>query len=140
MVAQMGARMSANAIRGYVKTLRVKRKKTQVDVAKHIDMPITTYKDWERGITKDIKTPHLLRIVQFLQGSVDQIAKFSDELTTEDGAALAEQWVEQHEVVAEFAPKPDESPREAARVNRLIELLASGVDPQEAAQIVQRGQ
>lgn len=139
MTIHTGARMSADAIRGYVKTLRRERKKTQPDVAKHIDMPLSTYKDWERGITKDIKTPHLVRIIRFLKGSFDQIAELSDKSTIEDGEVLAKDWVTRQQVVDAFAPTSNETPQEESRVNRLIDLLEAGIDAQEAARIVKRG-
>ncbi len=131
----VGTAMSSNALRGYIKALRVGRGKTQPDVASRIGMAVTTYKDWERGITKDIKTPYLVRAVQFLEGSFDQIAGFSDDTTADDGAKLARQ------LIAEaFASDDQETPEEASRLTRLIDLLARGVAPDEAARIVQHEQ
>jgi hypothetical protein len=98
-------------------------------------MALRSYKDWELGNVSDIKAPYLLRAVQFLHGSYEQIADLSDEATAEDGETLARAWV-----VAELAPAADETPAEQARLNHLIDLLAQGVPPQEAAEIVRREQ
>ncbi|MEI8167011.1 MAG: helix-turn-helix transcriptional regulator [Chloroflexales bacterium] len=127
--------MSADALRGYIKRLRVERGVTQAEIAERIRMPLPTYKDWERGSTKDLKTPYMLRAVQFLRGSFEQIVGLSDAATVEDGANLARE-----RVVALLAPTITETPSEAARINRLIDLLAQGVPPEEAARRVQREQ
>lgn len=130
--------MSADAIRGYIKALRKIRKVTQPVLAKAISMPLPTYKDWERGVTTDIKAPYLVRALIFLHGSVDQIASFSEESTNEDGANLAEEWVSREKVVEALKPDAIETPQERARLDRLIDLMASGTDPIDAARIVQR--
>jgi transcriptional regulator with XRE-family HTH domain len=119
--------MSADALRSYVRTLRQLRNISQPDVADAIGMALRTYKSWEVGETRDIKTPYLLRAVRFLRGSFDQVATIPDSATVEDGAILA------HELVDSFAPLPDETPEEASRINRLLDLLAQGVAPDEAA-------
>lgn len=130
-----GAAVSADAIRGYIRTLRKERKVTQPALAKAMKMALRTYKDWELGNSADIKAPYLLRAVEFLHGSYKQIAGLSEEATTQDGEALARAWV-----VQQLAPAPDDSPVVAVNLNRLIDLLAQGVPPQEAAEIVRREQ
>lgn len=130
-----GTTVSADAIRGYIRTLRQERKVTQPVLAKAINMALRTYKDWELGNVTDIKAPYLLRAVQFLNGSYEQIASLPDEATAEDGEALARAWV-----VEQLGPTPNETPEERARLTRLIDLLAEGVPPQEAAEIVRREQ
>lgn len=129
--------MSANALRGYIKTLRTERGVTQAEIADRIGMPLPTYKDWERGVTKDIKTPYLVRAVHFLRGSLEQIASISDAATTEDGADLARQLI-----VSAFMPSPapspssDEIPEESSRLDRLLDLLEQGLPADEAARRV----
>jgi len=120
--------MSAHALRGYIKTLRTKRGVTQAEIAEQISMPLPTYKDWERGITKDIKTPYLVRAVQYLHGSFEQIASLSDTATIEDGEALARELA-----METLVPLPVETPQEESRMDRLLRLLADGLSPQEAA-------
>jgi transcriptional regulator with XRE-family HTH domain len=130
------ATMSAAALRGYVKTLRVKRGATQAELAEHIGMPLTTYKDWERGVTKDIKTPFLLRAVQFLRGSIDQVAGIPEGATAEDGARLADQWLNSPlaPAVAEAEASGDAAALE--RFNRYLSLVAGGMAPDDAARAV----
>lgn len=124
--------MSAQAIRGYIRTLRTERGATQAEVADHIKMPLTTYKDWERGITKDIKMPFALRAVKFLRGSLDQVAEMSDETTAADGEAMARAWVQSPLAkAAEEAPADD-----VERFSRYLTLVASGVAPADAAREV----
>ncbi len=120
--------MSAHALRGYIKTLRTKRGVTQAEIAEQISMPLPTYKDWERGITKDIKTPYLVRAVQYLHGSFEQIASLSDTATIEDGEALARELA-----METLVTLPVETPQEESRMDRLLRLLADGLSPQEAA-------
>ncbi len=126
-----GMAMSADALRGYIKALRSERGVTQPELAQRIGMPLTTYKDWERGITKDIKTPYLIRAVQFLRGSFDHIAGMGDTATSADGVNLARELV-----VTTLAPHPAETLEKRDRVDLLIHLLAEGIPPAEAAQRV----
>ena len=128
--------VTADALRSYVRTLRKGRKVSQPKLAEAIGMALRTYKDWELGTTVNIDAPYLIRAVQFLGGSLEQLANLPGTATAEDGARLAEQWLSRDAVVAEFAPRPDETPEEASRVNRLLELLARGVPPDEAARRV----
>jgi transcriptional regulator with XRE-family HTH domain len=127
--------VSAEAIRSYIRTLRQARKISQPALASSIKMALRTYKDWELGATASIDAPYLLRAVRVLSGSLDQLSSLPEHATAEDGAALAREWV-----VAEFAPHEDETPEEEDRLNRLIDLLAQGVPPDEAARRVLHGQ
>lgn len=133
-----GAIVSADAIRGYIRTLRQEEEKTQEDVAEAIRMAVRTYKAWELGKTKDIKTPYLIRAVHFLQGSLDQIADLADDATQEEGAELARRWLSREEVATAIAPTPDKTPDNQARLNQFLALLGAGIDPREAAQTVLR--
>jgi transcriptional regulator with XRE-family HTH domain len=127
--------VSPDAIRGYIRALRQSRKVSQAALAEAIQMAVRTYKDWELGATANIDAPHMLRAMRVLEGSLDQIADLPTGATAEDGAALARAWV-----VSAAAPREEETPDEARRLNRLIDLLAQGVAPDEAARIVQREQ
>lgn len=132
----IGAVVSAEAIRGYVRTLRQERKISQPKLAQAIKMALRTYKDWELGVTAKIDASYVLRAVRFLNGSFDQLADLEDDATQKDGEALARKWITRAEVVDAFAPTPNETPQDRARINRLIDLLATGMDAQEAARIV----
>lgn len=128
--------MSANALRGYVRALRIGRGATQAEVAERISMPLQTYKDWERGATKDIKTPYLLRAVRFLRGSLDQLAEVSDSASTEDGERLALAWMESPlaPVVQEALQSGDAAAMD--RFSRYLTLVAGGMAPTDAAREV----
>ncbi len=135
MLAQ-AASMSANALRGYVRTLRIGRGATQAEVAERVGMPLQTYKDWERGATKDIKTPYLLRAVRFLRGSLEQVAEMPDSAGAEDGERLAQAWID-----SPLAPVVDEAqqsgdPSAVDRLSRYLTLVAGGVSPADAAREV----
>ena len=123
---------SADALRAYSRTLRQGRKITQPDLADAIGMNLRTYKSWEMGDTKDIKTPYLLRAVRVLCGSFEQVANIQDAATAEEGAALARAWIKApvEAIVEEARSSPDDV---AARLNRFLELLAMGVDSEAAA-------
>jgi transcriptional regulator with XRE-family HTH domain len=131
-----GAIVSADALRGYVRTLRKGRGVSQAKLADAIKMALRTYKDWELGTTIGIEAPYLIRAITFLKGSFDQLVDLPDTATNEDGIRLADQWLTREQVVAEFAPHSNEMPEEAARVNRLLDLLAQGVPADEAARRV----
>lgn len=128
--------VSAEAIRGYVRTLRQERKISQPKLAEAIKMALRTYKDWELGETAKIDASYVLRAVRFLNGNFDQLADLEDDATQKDGEDLARKWITRDDVLAEFASVPSNTPQERARINRLIDLLASGMDAQEAARIV----
>lgn len=73
-----------------------------------------------------------------VNGLIDHLNKlmFDPAATAAEGERLARQHLTREEVVQAFAPTPNETPRDRARINRLIDLLATGIDPQEAARIV----
>ncbi len=119
--------VSADAIRGYVRTLRQLRKVSQPKLAEAIGMAVRTYKDWELGTTKGIDAEYLLRAVKYLHGELNQLSSLLDSATAEDGATLA------REVIETLAPIPVETPQEESRMDRLLRLLADGLSPQEAA-------
>jgi transcriptional regulator with XRE-family HTH domain len=135
-----GVIVSADALRGYVRTLRKGRGVSQGKLADAIKMALRTYKDWELGTTISIDAPYLIRAVQYLNGSLEQVASLPDTATNEDGARIAQQWLTRDAVVAEFAPRSDETPEEARALSRLLDLLEAGVPPDEAARRVRSGQ
>lgn len=130
--------MTGDAIRGYVATLRKHSPFSQDKFADRIGMPQRTYLAWETGETKDIKTPHLLKALQVLGAPFEHLERLIDR-SYEDGARLAETWISRDQVIAELVPD-DATPEERDRLNRLMELLAEGVPPAEAARRVLRGQ
>jgi transcriptional regulator with XRE-family HTH domain len=123
--------MSADAIRAYVRTLRRARGLSQPVVAEAIGIGVRTYKGWEMGETKDIKTPHLLRAVREVGGSLDQLAMIDDQATADDGEALARAWLETH---GHQPPPPAQVVDLSTQFCDLLQQLAAGVDARAAAQ------
>jgi len=78
----------AEAIRAYIVTLRKGRGVTLDAMADAIKMPRRTYIEWEQGRTRDIKTPFAVRAVQYLHGSLSDLARI-DQLSEEEAADLA---------------------------------------------------
>ena len=76
--------------------------------------------------------PLLVRMVRALGASWDVVTRL---IELPDSASDAER----DEAIAALTPE-DASPEEEARLNRLIDLLAQGVPPDEAARRVLRGQ
>jgi transcriptional regulator with XRE-family HTH domain len=138
MAQLMAATMTGDAIRGYVVKLREHSGLSQDKFADRIGMPQRTYLAWETGETKDIKAPYLIKALQVLGAPFEHLGRLVDK-RYEDGAQLAERWISRESVVAALTP-PDATPEEQRRLNRLIELLAEGVPPEEAARRVLRGQ
>ncbi len=130
------ATMSADAIRGYIRTLRLKRGKTQAEAADGAGMKYTTYKDWEYGITKSIKTPNLLRLVRYLSGSIDQIIGMTDDDTDKTGEALAEAWAATPLAVAIDSTQARDQAEDIKRVMDYLRMVADGTDPERAARAV----
>lgn len=128
--------MTGDAIRGYVIKMREHSKISQDKLADSIGMPQRTYIAWETGETKDIKAPFLLKALQVLGAPFAHLERLVDK-RYEDGARLAESWISRADAVAALTPA-DASPADASRLSRLIDLLADGVAPDEAARIVQR--
>jgi transcriptional regulator with XRE-family HTH domain len=131
--------VSAEAIRGYIRTLRIGREKTQPDMAHAINMGLRTYKEWELGNTKDIKAPYLIRALHFLSGSIEQIASLTDAATLQDGIALAEERLRDPLFLAVEELKASGQAEQVfsdPNFNRFLDLVAGGMSPQEAAQIV----
>lgn len=128
--------MSANALRGYTRALRIGRDKTQADVAAHLGMPLSTYKDWEYGKTKDIKTPYLLRAVLYLRGSLEHLASLSMDATAEDGERLAELWVNSPLATAVEEARAAGDHEALERFSRYLQLVARGVPAEAAAREV----
>jgi len=132
----VGTAVSSDALRGYIKTLRVLRKVPQDKLAATIGMGRRTYIDWETGKSKDIKTPFLLRAVKALRGSFDQLVDFPDDATAEDGARLAQAWIN-----SPLAPVVEEVQakgriEELERFSRYLILVAGGMAPTDAAREV----
>lgn len=133
------AAVSSEAIRGYIRTLRQDRKVSQPKLAEAVKMALRTYKSWELGETEGLDAAFFLRIIRALHGDMEGLTDLPDTATYEDGVTLARGRVTRAEAIATLAPAPDETPAQAARINRLIELLAEGLDPQEAARRVLQG-
>lgn len=128
--------MSANALRGYVRTLRIGRGATQAEVAEAVGMPLRTYKDWEYGVTKDIKTPYLLRAVRFLRGSLEQVAEIPDSANAEDGERMAQSWINSPLAAAVEEAKASGRTEDLDRLSRYLTLVAGGMSPADAAREV----
>jgi hypothetical protein len=94
-------------------------------------MGVRTYKGWEMGETKDIKTTHLLRAVREVGGSLDQLAMIDDQATADDGEALARAWLETH---GHQPPPPAQVVDLSTQFCDLLQQLAAGVDVRAAAQ------
>lgn len=83
--------MSADGMRMYIATLRKGRGITQEDLAERIGMNARTYLAWETGKIQDIKAPFLLRAVDVLHGSADDLIRLADDAMGIDaGKELAE--------------------------------------------------
>jgi transcriptional regulator with XRE-family HTH domain len=114
----------------------VERRKTQAETAQHIGMPLQTYKDWERGATKDIKTPYLLRAVRFLKGSVDQLTEIPDNANAEDGEVLARAWITSPLAAAVAEAQANGQGEAVEQFIRFLTLVAAGKSPADAAREV----
>lgn len=125
-----GGYVSADALRGYITTLRNGRNFTQQQLADAIRMAKRTYISWETGHTKDIKTPYLLRALKVLNGSVDQVAELVDSSTKADGEGLAKDWLAQNPQILRLA-------EEVVRHEPSRERLAIGLEV--VADLVRRG-
>jgi transcriptional regulator with XRE-family HTH domain len=110
----------------YLRDLRVAEGLTQAEAADRAGVSTKSVERWEAGKVEPALTT-LAAYVKALRGSVTRAVALllgdSDDVTRE-------------QVVSEFAPHPDETPEEAARVNRLLDLLAQGVPADEAARRV----
>jgi hypothetical protein len=94
-------------------------------------MALRTYKSWEVGETKDIKTPHLLRAVREVGGSLDQLAAIDDQATADDGEAFARAWLDAH---GDLTPPQPQVIDLSTQFCDLLQQLAAGVDARAAAQ------
>jgi transcriptional regulator with XRE-family HTH domain len=137
MISPAAGVMTGDAIRGFVVALRKHSGLSQDKLAERIGMPSRTYLAWETGETKDIKVPYLLKALQVLEAPFAYLEHLIDK-RYEDGARLADRWISREAVVAALTPE-DATPEEQRRLNRLIELLAEGVPPEEAARRVLHG-
>jgi hypothetical protein len=81
MVTTREGAVSADAIRAYIRTLRLEQQISQLSRR--------AYLDWETGKSKEAKTSPLLRAVRFLSGSPDDLAAFEDSTTPEEAAKVA---------------------------------------------------
>lgn len=134
--------VSFEGLRGFVRELRKGRKVSQPDLAEAIGMSPRTYKAWELGNTETIKTHFVIRAVRYLHSNLDLLADIDDKTTFEQGAQIAREWVESNpgsreSVAAAFAPRADETPDVAERLNQLIVLLSRGASPEEIARLQQ---
>jgi transcriptional regulator with XRE-family HTH domain len=93
MVVTQGVPVTADALRGYIKTLRQHREMSQDKLAKAMGWSRRAYIDWETGATRDIKAPQLVRGLLVLNGSFEQVAAFTDAATFEDGEHQARKWL-----------------------------------------------
>lgn len=91
MAMLIGNEMGATeGLRGYIKTLRDLRDKTQEETADLVGISRRTYQDWERGVIDTIKGSVLLRIIKALDGSFAALEHLVDDDTTfEDGKDIA---------------------------------------------------
>jgi transcriptional regulator with XRE-family HTH domain len=91
-------RMSAVALRAYIRTLRDLRGITQKQVAQAIGLPYRTYVDWEGGSTAELRGSPLVRAIDFLKGSWDDVRQLVREDVTEaQGRQLATDVLTQEE-------------------------------------------
>lgn len=98
MGAVVGARgvntmATADAIRGYVVTLRRGQKISQDTVAERSGLKRRAYILWETGISTDIKVPVLLNALEAVGGWAPHLYQLID-CTEEQGVELAEAWLE----------------------------------------------
>jgi transcriptional regulator with XRE-family HTH domain len=72
-----------NTISKNLKTLRCSRKMAMKSVAQAIDVPITTYREWEYG--RAIRGEHLIKLAKFFGISSEELVGHESEksLTTE---------------------------------------------------------
>lgn len=84
---------TADAIRGYVITLRNRQDITQSAVAAASGLQRRAYILWETGESEDIKAPVLLNVLEAVGGWVPHLDQLAGR-TIEDGVMLAESWLE----------------------------------------------
>jgi transcriptional regulator with XRE-family HTH domain len=111
----------------YLRDIRGAAGLTQEEAARRGGVSTKTVERWEAGRTEPALTD-LAAYVKALHGSVERVVSL-----------LLGQDVSRDQVVAEFAPHPDETPEEADRLSRLLDLLERGVPPDEAARRVRNG-
>lgn len=104
------------AVRAYLRELRIGRQISQDDLADAVGLSRQALIDWEMGRTKDIKSGSLLRAIEHLRGALTDIGTLID-ASIETGLALARQRLaepaisEQHrqqiEAIANAIPDED---------------------------------
>lgn len=86
---------AADAVRGYLVTLRRRQGISQSKLARAMGLGRRTLIDYETGESADVKTDPLLRAIAFLHGSFGHLAALAKKTTAAEGEAIAEDWLRQ---------------------------------------------
>lgn len=118
----------SDALRGYIVEMRTRQRVSQRAVAEAIGIARNTYIAWEKGHTKDIKTPLVVRAVRFLGGMLDHLALL--ESAEEQGRQVAREWL----------ALPAEQRQQMARIESKFQkvIALSDEDPERLIQIIER--
>lgn len=120
----------AEALRGFISHLRKEQKVSQLALSKAIGIARNTYIEWEKGRTKDIKSPVLAQALLFLGVPLDRLEDLKAVDTEEDGRALADKWLKL---------TPEERARQErihAKFKRVVEL--GDEDPEDLERVIER--
>lgn len=82
------------AVRGYLRELRLGRAVSQDQLADAIGLSRKALIDWEMGRTEDIKTGVMLRAIRYLRGAVEDLGNLID-ASIDEGIALAQRRLKQ---------------------------------------------
>lgn len=83
-----------DALQTYMRELRKQRHLSQHDVAHKIGLSLRAFSDWETGKSEELKGTLLVRLVEYLQGSWDQITRIVlENMEPDEAAKLAHEHV-----------------------------------------------
>lgn len=120
----------SEALRGFIAHLRRESKVSQQALADEIGVARNTYIAWERGGTKDLKVPLMIKALRFFGVPLEHLEALGQVDTEEEGQQLAAAWLRL---------TPDERAQEArihAKFRRMIELADD--DPKRMEQVIER--
>jgi transcriptional regulator with XRE-family HTH domain len=100
------------AVRGYLKELRLGRHVSQDELADAMGLSRRALIDWETGKTEDLKGGPLLRAIEYLRGEITDLKILAEE-SFEKGVALARERLT--EPVLEFTEEQNKRLDEAAK-------------------------
>ncbi len=68
---------SQSGIQAYVRTLRERQGLSRTALAERLEVPITTYADWEEGHSTIMAFPVLLRLTSYVGGTLDDLQRIT---------------------------------------------------------------